>query len=187
VTISLEMKVRLANPPVGLVAKYTKKEREFFSDYATSALRLLSRPEVRTLLEKLINMEGIRSNNRIDLRVMMFPAKPLHGRPTNTLHGSYNHDSSQISLYPLKLSREWIRKIGYELFKIPVAELSDEARGLLREMQVSCLSTLVHEVLHVKFGDSAMSRYVEEAIVRKLEKKYIQAWKIELESILIPN
>ena len=181
----MEMRVRLANPPVGLLAKYTKKEREFFSDYATSTLRLLSRPEVRTLLEKLINMEGIRSNNLIDLRVMMFPAKPLNGRPRNTLHGSYNHDSSQISLYPLKLSREWIRKIGYELFKIPVGDLSDEARRLFREIQLSCLSTLVHEVLHVKFANSGMSRYVEEAIVRKLEKKYIQEWKMELENLLV--
>ena len=181
----MEIRVRLANPPVGLVAKYTKKEREFFSDYATSALRLLSRPEVRTLLEKLINAEGIRSNNLIDLRVMMFPAMPLNGRPRNVLHGSYNHDVSQISLYPLKLSREWIRKIGYELFKISVVDLSDEARRLFREIQVSCLSTLVHEVLHVKFGDSGMSRYVEEEIVRKLEKKYIQEWKMELGNLLV--
>src|SRR2546425_7386304 len=179
------MRVRLANPPVGLVAKYTKKEREFFSDYATSALRLLSRPEVRTLLEKLINAEGIRSNNLIDLRVMMFPAKPLNGRPRNTLHGSYNHDSSQISLYPLKLSREWIRKIGYELFKIPVADLSDDARRLMREIRLSCLSTLVHEALHVKFGDSGMSRYAEEAIVRKLERNHMREWQLELDDLLV--
>jgi len=109
----------------------------------------------------------------------------LNGRPRNVLHGSYNHDSSQISLYPLKLSREWIGKIGYELFKIPVADLSDDARGLFREIQVSCLSTLVHEILHVKFGNSGMSRYVEEAIVRKLEKKYIQEWKVELKDLLV--
>jgi len=181
----LEMRVRLANPPVGLVAKYTKKERDFFSDYAKTVLGLVSSPEVRILLEKLINLEGIRSNSLIDLRVMMFPAMPLNGRPKNVLHGSYNHDFSQISLYPLKLSREWIRKIGYELFKIPVAGLSDDARRLFREIQVSCLSTLVHEVLHVKFGDSGMSRYVEEAIVRKLEKKYILEWKMELDSLLV--
>ena len=167
------------------MAKYSKKEREFFSDYARTVLGLVSKLEVRMLLEKLINMEGIRSSSMIDLRVMMFPAMPLNGRPRNVLHGSYNHDFSQISLYPLKLSREWVRKIGYELFKIPVGELSNEARRLFREIQVSCLSTLVHEVLHVKFGDSGMSRYVEEAIVRKLEKKYIQEWKIELEDLLV--
>ena len=167
------------------MAKYTKKEREFFSDYARTVLGLVSKPEVRILLEKLINVEGIRSNSMIDLRVMMFPAMPLNGRPRNVLHGSYNRDFSQISLYPLKLSRDWIRKIGYELFKIPAEDLSGEARKLFREIQVSCLSTLVHEVLHVKFGDSGMSRYVEEAIVRKLEKKYIQEWKIELEDLLV--
>jgi len=167
------------------VAKYTKKEREFFSDYARTVLGLVSKPEVRILLEKLINVEGIRSNSMIDLRVMMFPAMPLNGRPRNVLHGSYNRDFSQISLYPLKLSREWIRRNGYELFKIPVGDLSDEARRLFREIQLSCLSTLVHEVLHVKFGNSGISRYVEEAIVRKLEKKYIQEWKMDLENLLV--
>jgi len=30
-----------------------------------------------------------------------------------------------------------------------------------------------------------MSRYVEEAIVRKLEKKHIQEWKMELEDLLV--
>ena len=167
------------------MAKYTKKEREFFSDYARTVLGLVSKPEVRILLEKLINVEGIRSNSMIDLRVMMFPAMPLNGRPRNVLHGSYNLDFSQISLYPLKLSREWIRRNGYELFKIPVGDLSDEARRLFREIQLSCLSTLVHEVLHVKFGNSGISRYVEEAIVRKLEKKYIQEWKMDLENLLV--
>ena len=91
------MRVRLANPPVGLVAKYTKKERDFFSEYASTVLVLVSSPEVRILLEKLINLERIRSNSLIDLRVMMFPAMPLNGRPRNALHGSYNHDFSQIN------------------------------------------------------------------------------------------
>src|SRR5437879_12937647 len=116
------MRVRLANPPVGLVAKYTKKEREFFSDYARTVLGLVSKPEVRILLEKLINVEGIRSNSMIDLRVMMFPAMPLNGRPRNVLHGSYNRDLSQMSLYSLELSRDWIRKVGYELFMSRAAD-----------------------------------------------------------------
>lgn len=180
----LDIRVRLANPPVELVAKYTKKERGFFMDYARNVLELLSRQEVQGLLEQLINMEGIRSNGLVDLRVMIFPARPLNGRPRNMLHGSYNHDSSQISLYPLKMPRDWIRKIGHELFKVPVTELSDEAKKLLHDIQVSSLSTLVHEVLHVKFGNSGMSRYVEEAVVRKLEKKYMQEWEQMLRSLL---
>jgi hypothetical protein len=62
--------------------------------------------------------------------------------------------------------------------------LSDEAKKLLHDIQVSSLSTLVHEVLHVKFGNSGMSRYVEEAVVRKLEKKYMQEWQQMLRSLL---
>src|SRR5438094_10629480 len=101
------MRVRLANPPVGLVAKYTKKERDFFSDYARTVLGLVSSPEVRILLEKLINLEGIRSNSLIDLRVMMSPAMPLNGRPRNGRHGIYTHHSSQPSPYPSKRCRAW--------------------------------------------------------------------------------
>src|SRR5437899_10578752 len=106
------MRVRLANPPVGLVAKYTKKEREFFSDYARTVLGLVSKPEVRLLLEKLINVEGIRSNSMIDTRVMMFPAMPLNGRHRNVLHRSYNRDVTQIIFYSLQLPRESIRMKG---------------------------------------------------------------------------
>jgi len=182
---SLEIVARIANPPEGLLAKYTRKEKEFFSDYAAYVLHHVTSPQVTEELRLLIDREQVNTGRMIDLRIMVFPARPLTGRPRNTLHGSYNQDSSQISLYPLKLSREWIRKIGYELFKIPVADLSDDARKLFREIQISCLSTLVHEVLHVKFGDSGMSRYVEEAIVRKLEKKYIREWKMELDSLLV--
>jgi len=181
----VEIRVRLANPPAGLVAKYTKKEQAFFADYARTVIVLVSRHEVKLLLEKMITSEGIRSSQLIDLRVMMFPAMPLTGRLRSTLHGSYNHDDSQISLYPLKLSRVWIRKAGFELFKIPLSDLNDEAKKLFRDIQVSCLSTLVHEVLHVKFGGSGMSRYVEESIVRKLEKKYMMEWESELRGLLV--
>jgi len=47
----LDIRVRLANPPVELVAKYTKKEQRFFMDYARNVLELLSRQEVEGLLE----------------------------------------------------------------------------------------------------------------------------------------
>ena len=181
----MDIRVRLANPPAELVAKYTKKERQFFSDYARTVLQLISRQEVQGLLGQMIDREGIMSGGLIDLRVMMFPARPLNGRPRNMLHGSYSHDASQISLYPLKIPREWIRKTGYELFRVPYGDLSSEARKLLREIQVSTISTLVHEVLHVKFGNSGISRYAEEAIVRKLEKRYMQDWEHRLSSLLV--
>lgn len=167
------------------MAKYTKREQAFFADYAKTILELVSRPQVRGLLERLVSVEGIVSRELIDLRVMMFPAMPLNGRLRSTLHGSYNHEDAQISLYPLKLPRVWIRKTGFELFKVPLSDLNIESKKLLREIQVSCLSTLVHEVLHVKFGDSGMSRYVEESIVRKLERKYMIEWQSELEGLLV--
>ncbi len=173
---SLEIVARIANPPEGLLAKYTRKEKEFFSDYAAFVLRQVTSPQVTEELRLLIDREQVKTGRMIDLRIMVFPARPLTGRPRNTLHGSYNQDSSQISLYPLKLPREWIRNGGFNLFKMPKGELAELQEKILREIFTAAISTLIHEVLHVKFEDRHMPRYVEEAIVRKLERKYAEEW-----------
>ena len=118
----------------------------------------------------------------IDLRVMVFPARPLRGRPRNVLHGSYNQDNSQISIYPLKAKRDWVRQEGFSLFRTPPEQLSWTQRKMLRDILLSALSTLIHEVLHVKFEARNYSRYAEEAIVRKLERKYAQEWVDKLQN-----
>jgi len=134
----------------------------------------------------LIEQEQIHSDNLIDLRVMIFPARPLSGRlPVRSLHGSYNHDASQISIYPERFPRNWIRNRGFELFTMPTREMSSEARRVVRGIQLSSLSTLVHEVLHIKFSSSRLSSYSEEAIVRRLEKEHVQDWVQKLESLLV--
>ncbi len=173
---TIEIITRLANPPEDLVSKYPRKEREFFFDYAWYVLRLIDGPWVRERLSQLIEVENIRVSKTIDLRVMVFPARPLRGRPRSILHGSYNQDSSQISLYPLKLSRDWIRQEGFNMFKTPTRKLSLTHRKILREASLSAISTLIHEVLHVKLETRALSRYAEEAIVRKLERQYAEDW-----------
>ena len=173
---SLEIVARIANPPEGLLAKYTRKEKEFFSDYAAFVLRQVTTPQVAEEMRLLIDREQVNTGRMIDLRIMVFPARPLTGRPRNTLHGSYNQGSSQISLYPLKLPREWIRKEGFSLFKTPSAELSQLQSRILKEIFHSAVSTLIHEVLHVKFEERHMPRYIEEAIVRRLEQRYAQEW-----------
>lgn len=170
----LEIYVRLANPLGDLVAKYTRKEREFFFDYADYVLQLLKAPQVQQQLGHMMEIESMEFRRTIDIRIMAFPARPLHGRPRNILHGSYNHDNAQISIYPLKVKRDWIRQQGFSTFKTPAGELSSSQRKILREISVSAITTLVHEVLHVKFENRGLSRYAEEAIVRKLEKKYAQ-------------
>ncbi len=173
---SVEIVARIANPPEGLLTKYTRKEKEFFSDYAAFVLRQVTSPQVTEELRLLIEREQVNTGRMIDLRIMVFPARPLTGRPRNTLHGSYNQDSSQISLYPLKLPREWIRNGGFNLFKTPAGELAQLQQKILSEIFTAAISTLIHEVLHVKFEDRHMPRYVEEAIVRKLERKYAEEW-----------
>ncbi len=176
----MELSVRLANPPEALVAKYTRKEREFFFDYAKYVLELFNNPQVQQQLRSLMEIENMRTDRSVDLRIMVFPARPLQGRPRNTLHGSYNHDTAQISIYPLKIRRDWIRQQRFRLFKTSASRLNDIERTTLREICVSAISTLIHEMLHVKFENRGFSRYSEEAIVRKLEKQYAQEWLTNL-------
>lgn len=176
----LEISARLANPPGDLIATYTRKEKEFFFDYANYVLRLFNNPLVQERLRHLMQIESIHVTKAVDLRIMVFPARPLHGRPRNILHGSYNQDNAQISIYPLKVKRDWIRQEGFNIFKTPTERLSSSQKKMLQEVFVSAISTLIHEVLHVKFENRGLSRYAEEALVRKLEKKYGQEWMSNL-------
>lgn len=173
---NFDVEARIANPPESLLAKHTKKEKEFFYDYAAFVQRLLNSGQIRGRLRGLIETESIDPGRAIDLRIMVFPARPMTGRPRSILHGSFNQDTSQISLYPLKLPRDWVRREGYGMFKTAVAELSTSQQKALREVLVSAITTLIHEVLHVKFENRQYSRYAEEAIVRKLERKYAEEW-----------
>ena len=173
---NLEISARIATPPESLIAKYTRKEKDFFYNYAEFVLRSVTSPQVKEQLIRLIERERFIVNKTIDLRIMVFPDRPLVGRPRNILHGSYNHDSAQISLYPLKLPREWLRSEGLSLFKTIPRELSRSQSRVLSQIFESALSTLIHEVLHVKFEGRNLPPYEEEAIVRKLENKYAQEW-----------
>ena len=173
---NFDVQSRIANPPESLLAKHTKKEKEFFYDYAAFVQRLLNSGQIKDRLRGLIETESIDPGRAIDLRIMVFPARPMTGRPRSILHGSFNQDTSQISLYPLKLPRDWVRREGYGMFKTAVAELSTSQQKALREVLVSAITTLIHEVLHVKFENRQYSRYAEEAIVRKLERKYAEEW-----------
>ncbi len=62
------------------------------------------------------------------------------------------------------------------MFKTAVTDLSVSQQKTLREVLVSAITTLIHEILHVKFEGRQYSRYAEEAIVRKLERKYAEEW-----------
>ncbi len=173
---NFDVEARIANPPESLLAKHTKKEKEFFYDYAAFVQRLLNNGQIKDRLRGLIETESIDPGRAIDLRIMVFPARPMTGRPRSILHGSFNQDTSQISLYPLKLPRDWVRREGYGMFKTAVTDLSASQQKTLREVLVSAITTLIHEILHVKFENRQYSRYAEEAIVRKLERKYAEEW-----------
>jgi hypothetical protein len=171
-----EIDVRIANPPPALLAKYTAKQKAFFYDYANFVVRLLQDENVTDRIHQVISAERIVIDKPVDVRVMVFPARTFRGRQNRILHGSYNETASQISLYPLRISTEWIREEGIELFRSEFDSLSQGKLRLLYEISESAVSTMIHEILHVKFQRKGMSRYAEEALVRKLEREFMQGW-----------
>ncbi len=96
------------------------------------------------------------------------------------LHGSYNHSASQISLYPIRLPRDWIRHEGSDMFKLSYQTLTELKKRLLHEISKTAIATLLHELLHVKFEGRGLASYVEEPLVRKLESQYMQGWETTL-------
>jgi hypothetical protein len=169
-----EIGVRIANPPPALLTKYTLKEKAFFYDYANYVVRLIQNQNVTGRIHQVISAERIVINKPVDIRVMVFPARTFRGRQNRILHGSYSHSASQISLYPLRISKEWIRGEGLLLFRSEFESLSQKKLRLLYEMSETAVSTMIHEILHVKFEERGMSRYGEESLVRKLEREFMQ-------------
>ena len=178
-----EIDVRVANPPPALLKKYTAKEKAFFYDYTNFVVRLVRNEIVTDRIHRVISMERIVIDRPVDIRVMVFPARTFRGRQNRVLHGSYSQSASQISLYPLRIPREWIRRDGIDLFRAGLEGLSQRKLKLLSEISESAVSTMIHEILHVKFQQRSMSRYGEEALVQKLERQFMQGWE---EWILVP-
>jgi len=180
----IRIRARLANPPDYVLIKFPRYEREFFDGYAKFILGLILSREIRELLSTLVSAEGIRSDRSIDLRVMIFPAKLLRRQPSRILYGSYSHSLAQISLYPLRISKDRIRREGPELFRNSLDELSVGQRKLISEIAAAAVSTLIHEVLHVKFQQRSLARYIEEGMVQRLEKTYMRQWANKLDGVL---
>src|SRR5713101_5319421 len=178
-----EMDVRTANPPPALLAKYTANEKTFYYDYANFVVRLIQNQNVTDRIHHVVASEQIVTDKPVDIRVMVFPARTFRGRQNRILHGSYSESASQISLYPLRIPKEWIRGEGLDLFRTGLENRSQRKLRALYEISESTVSTMIHEILHVKFQQRGMSRYGEEALVRKLERQFIQGWE---DWILVP-
>jgi len=178
-----EVDVRIANPPPALLAKYTVKEKTFYFDYANFVVRLIQNQNVTERIHHVVSTERIATNKPVDIRIMVFPARTFRGRQNRILHGSYSESASQISLYPLRIPKEWIRSEGLDFFRAGIESLPQRKLKLLQEISESAVSTMIHEILHVKFQHRSMSRYSEEALVRKLERQFMQGWE---DWILIP-
>jgi hypothetical protein len=168
---------RIANPPPTLLAKYTGKEKTFFYEYANFVLKIIQDPMVNDRLLQVLATEAVRIEKPVDIRVMVFPARQLRGRTNRVLHGSYSHSASQISLYPLKIPKDWIRKDGLDIFKLGYQTLSERRKRLLQDISATAISTLLHELLHVKFERRGLAPYIEEPLIRKLENQYMRGWE----------
>src|SRR5438445_13439181 len=180
----IRIRARLAKPPDYVLAKFPRYEKEFFHAYANFILKLILSSDIRELLSALVSAEGIRSDRSIDLRVMIFPAKQLRRQPSRMLYGSYSNTLAQISLYPLRISKDGIRKEGTDVFRSTLNQLSLAQRKLIGEIASAAISTFIHEVLHVKFQQRSMARYVEEGMVQRLEKTFMRQWADKLDGVL---
>src|SRR5260370_31689178 len=169
-----EVDVRIANPPPALLAKYTMKEKTFYYDYASFVVRLIQNQNVTERIHSVVPTERIASERPVDIRVMVFPARTFRGRQNRILHGSYSQSASQISLYPLRIPKDWIREEGLDLFRTGLENRSQRKLRALYEISESAVSTMIHEILHVKFQQRGMSRYGEEALVREVERQFMQ-------------
>jgi hypothetical protein len=167
-----------------VLVKFPRYEREFFLSYASFILKLILSSEIRELLSTLVSAEGIRSDRSVDLRVMIFPAKQLRRQPSRILYGSYSHSLAQISLYPLRISKDRIRREGVQLFSSSLDELSIAQRKRVGEIANAAISTLIHEMLHLKFQQRDLARYIEEGMVQRLEKTYMRQWADKLDGVL---
>ena len=174
---SPEIDVRIANPPPALLKKYTAKEKAFFYDYANFVVRLLRNESVTHRIHQVILTERVVIDRPVDIRVMVFPARTFRGRQNRILHGSYSQSASQISLYPLRIPKESIRGEALDVFRAGFQSPSRRKLKLLHEISQSAVSTMIHEILHVKFQQRNMSRYGEEALVRKLESQFMEGWE----------
>ena len=171
-----EPELRIANPPPSLLVKYTRKEKDFFYDYASFIHKILQDSTVGERLGQILDLENVRMNGLVDIRVMIFPARSFRGQANRVLHGSYNSTALQISLYPVRIPKDWIRWDGFDLFKQSYPNLSERKKKLLNEISESAIATLLHEIFHLKLGNRGMPRYVEESVVKKMETQYMSDW-----------
>jgi hypothetical protein len=168
---------RIANPPPSLLIKYTRKEKTFFYSYASFVIKIIQDPMISDRIRRILSIENVSIDGPIDVRVMVFPARYFRGQANRMLHGSYNSTASQISVYPLGIPKEWIRNDGFDLFEQAYLNLSGKRKKLLHEISMNAIGTLLHEVFHAKLGNRGLSRFVEESVVRKMEKQYMIGWE----------
>jgi hypothetical protein len=84
----------------------------------------------------------------------------------------------------LRISKDRIRREGPELFASSLSKLSIAQRKLIGEIATAAISTLIHEVLHVKFQQRSLARYIEEGMVQRLERTYMRQWADKLDGVL---
>jgi hypothetical protein len=177
VRVRWEPEPRIANPPLSLLVRYTKKEKTFFYGYASFVLKIVQDSTISDRIRRILSIENVSISGPIDVRVMVFPARTFRGQTNRVLHGSFNSNASQISVYPLKIPKEWIRNDGFDLFDQLYLNLSERKKKLLHEMSMNAISTLLHEIFHAKLGNRGMSRFAEESVVRKMERQYMTGWE----------
>src|SRR2546429_633014 len=113
----------------------------------------------------------------IDVRIANPPPALLKKYTLKEKAFFYDYASFVVRLIRNEEVTDRIRGEGIDLFRAGCEGLSQRKLRLLYEMSEIAVSTMIHEILHVKFQRRSMSRYGEEALVQELERQFMQGWE----------
>lgn len=148
--------IRIAGPSQNLINKFSKKYVEFYFQYANVIAETLKRPPFQNFLNWIINEENIDKNRVTDIQVVIFPFKKKEGKG---LAGRCSK-KGRIKIYPrgIKFLNKLLKKT--------------EEEKLDSYVKARAMSTLIHELLHIKYQDN-------EEKVKELTKNYFGIFDLQ--------
>jgi len=147
--------IRIADPPESLIKEIPEKHAEFYFKYAKVVAETLRCHSFQSFLDWVIKKENINKDEVRDIRVIVFPSKNERGK---RLAGRCSK-RGQISIYPKGIKA---------ILRLLVKNKKEKLGFYLKKR---AMSTLIHELLHVKYLD-------DEERVRELTKSYFDVFNL---------
>jgi len=133
-----------------LINELPEKYVKFYFEYATMVAETLKWSSFQNFLNWITKEENINKNRITDIQVKVFPYKKKRGKG---LAGRCSR-KGQIKIYPRGM--KFLRKLL----------LKTRGEELVSYIKARAMSTLIHEVLHIKYQD-------DEEKVKALTRSYL--------------